>query len=733
MKNDLQIQATDAATARLRSAQIHYLYSQARFGAVGSVAGAIILTATLWEAVPTLRLVLWLAVYLIVHGWRHVLVARFFSVSPVGEAAISWDVWFQVGAILGTLLWGMTAIYLFPVGSLQHQFILAVCVTGITTAAAVVYAATNCYIPCILVGLLPLSARFLYEGDENLIIGVVILLFGAVLIFVGRGVNTLVKKSLLLQIGTESLVQSLTEQKISAENLNSVLNSHIALREKAEEALQNLLSRQESLVEERTAELQAANRRLLAEIDERERAESELRKTHTALKSSEERFRTIFESAEEYIFIKDNELKYAHANPAMVHAFGFTETDVIGKTDEEVFGPSENDYLKELESRVLTGQAIESEHVVKVGGHVRVFRCSRAPLHDSSGKIVGLCGMGRDITDEMPWKFPARVGIRESNSKVMRATLDKVLQVARTDSIVLFLGESGSGKDYLARYLHENSQRSSGPFFAINCAALPGELAESELFGHEAGAFTGASGRKRGLLELAEGGTLLLNEIGELSLNSQAKLLTFLDTQTFTRIGGQNSVSVNARILAATNRDLAEEEEAGRFRSDLFYRINVFPIKMPSLRDRPEDIPLLAQELLEKLSQKLGRKAPAVLAPTTIELLCSYHWPGNVRELRNILERALILCNERHIRPKHVEIAATRHQESFKNEVSVVLNMSDGSSMKDLIEKAKNGFISQALTRCEGNVSAAARVLGISRDVLRHEIKKLGLGAVKEP
>ncbi|MBI4964590.1 MAG: sigma 54-interacting transcriptional regulator [Desulfomonile tiedjei] len=931
MQDDPPSWATGAVPARLRSAQIHHLYSQARFGAFGAVVGAFILTASLWGAVSSLRLVLWLTGYSLVHGLRHILIARFFKASPEGEAAIPWDRRFQVGATAGTLFWGMAAVFLFPAESVPHQFILAVCVTGITTAAAVMFAATNCYLPCILAGLLPLSARFFYEGGENLIIGAIIFLFAGVLIFVGRRVHAVLEDSLLLRMKTESLVQAVNDRKNAADGLNSMLNSQISQRQKAEDDLRSLLSSLESLVEERTEDVRAANRRLLIEISDRERAEVELKKTqraiellverrtdelakanerlqvelewkaqaqvlleeseklhrmlvetakdiiwtvdlawnfsyvspsitdvlgytveevmslgpcailtpdsgervtkamredlkkeslgprgpfvsrteeieqvrkdggivwaeisatflrdadgnptgilgisrditgrkemeealkrasedlerqvalktaslkdtneqlvlyirerdriHRELQSSEERFRAVFESAEEFIFIKDRDLKYSHVNPAMFHCFGFADKGIIGKTDDEVFGPSKNDYLKEMESRVLAGQAIESEHVVNVGERHRVFRCSRVPLHDSSGKIVGLCGMGRDITDEMPWKVEKTVGNPESGSAVMRATLEKVQQVAQTESIVLFLGESGSGKDYLARYLHENSQRSTGPFFAINCAALPSELAESELFGHEAGAFTGASGRKRGLLELAEGGTILLNEIGELSPGLQAKLLMFLDTQSFTRIGGQKSISVNARILAATNRDLAKEAEAGRFRSDLFYRINVFPIIVPPLRDRPEDIPLLSEEILEGLSKKLGRQHMPVLAPTTIQILRSYHWPGNVRELRNVLERALILCNETHIGPKHVEIAATKSPEDSKDEVAVVMKISDGASMKDLIEKAKKGFISEALRLSDGNVSAAARSLGVSRDVLRHEMKKLG-------
>ena len=172
---------------------------------------------------------------------------------------------------------------------------------------------------------------------------------------------------------------------------------------------------------------------------------------------------------------------------------------------------------------------------------------------------------------------------------------------AKKNSTILLLGESGSGKDYIAKYIHEHSDRSGWPYFSINCAAIPSELAESELFGHEKGAFTGAVAQKRGLLELAEGGTLLLNEIGELSPLLQAKLLTFLDTRAFTRVGGVKEIIVNVRLLAATNRDLWKEVQEGRFRSDLFYRINVLTIKIPPLRERTEDIPVLVEEILSQL------------------------------------------------------------------------------------------------------------------------------------
>ena len=209
--------------------------------------------------------------------------------------------------------------------------------------------------------------------------------------------------------------------------------------------------------------------------------------------------------------------------------------------------------------------------------------------------MSGLCAIARDITERRELELQPPPGLESVRSKVMQETLQLALKAATSGGLVLLQGESGSGKDYMARFIHDHSDRSGGPYFSINCAAIPHELAESELFGHERGAFTGAHARKRGLLELAEGGTLLLNEIGELALLLQAKLLTFLDTKRFTRVGGEQEISVNARLIFASNRDLEKEVEEGRFRQDLFYRINVMTITAPPLRDRIEDIPILAR------------------------------------------------------------------------------------------------------------------------------------------
>jgi DNA-binding NtrC family response regulator len=310
----------------------------------------------------------------------------------------------------------------------------------------------------------------------------------------------------------------------------------------------------------------------------------------------------------------------------------------------------------------------------------------------------------------------------------MKSTLRQVLLAANSDSTVLFLGESGSGKDFLARYLHDHSPRSSGPFFAINCAALPPELVESELFGYEAGAFTGSRGRKRGLLELAEGGTLLLNEIGELSRLVQAKLLTFLDSKCFTRLGAEQSVVVNARIVAASNKDLRKEVQSGSFRQDLFFRLNVFPIVVPALRQRIEDLPMLVLDLLSRLAVQFGLSDTPILEPGAMEALSNYSWPGNVRELANVLERALILSGTGVIARSALGLSQEQNWELPKAPAEgFVVSLSEGMTLNDLLDETKHFLISQSLRRCHGNVTKASSLLGISRGSLKHYIHRLNI------
>jgi len=459
---------------------------------------------------------------------------------------------------------------------------------------------------------------------------------------------------------------------------------------------------------------------ILHDITERKRMDQ-------ALRESEARFRNIFEAARDCIFLKDRTLSFTDVNPAMLELLEMSFARIIGKTDRELFGEDYAMQAKSLEFRVLEGQTIETEQTLKTKSGPVILDCIRFPIRDSSGEITGVCGIARDMTERARTTHQAAYRGEEYPANATRSALELVRLAAKTDSIVLFLGESGSGKDHFARHLHEQSRRANGPFFSINCAALPQDLAESELFGHEPGAFTGSAGRKRGLLELAEGGSLLLNEIGELSPRLQAKLLTFLDTQSFTRVGGEKSIKVNARLMAATNRDLEKEVETGNFREDLFYRLSVFVIKVPPLRRRTEDIPIIARDLVQLLAKRIGLMRVPIIDPAGMENLTRYDWPGNVRELRNVLERALILCNHNHITAEDIGISHKPGADSGNDNMAITLNVSDNTSMGDVLQEAKRLLVTQALHRCRWNVTAAARLLGVSRDSLRHHMEFLSI------
>ena len=447
---------------------------------------------------------------------------------------------------------------------------------------------------------------------------------------------------------------------------------------------------------------------------------NEHKRAQEALRQSERRFKTIFEEAEDCIFLKDRSLKYIDVNPALERLVGRPASDIRGLKYEDLFDRDGSKHIREVEMRVLAGETIEEEHTRRINGISMTFLDTRVPLTDGSGKIVGVLGIARDITDRKRSESCADPA-EHYPSPAMQATMSKALLAAKRASTVLLTGESGSGKDYLARYIHNCSKRADGPFWSINCAAIASELAESELFGHEKGAFTGAMGRKRGLLELAEGGTLLLNEIGELSIRLQAKLLTFLDTRKFTRVGGEKEISVDARIIAATNRDLAKEVEEGRFRKDLFYRINVVSITVPPLRERLEDLPILVPRILSGLSRELQIPAGRLVDSQFLDRLKRYNWPGNVRELRNVLERALITseCEEVGL-PMPTSRAA-------HNDCLYKVCFSPDCTLHEVTDEVVKVLCGEALKCTDGNKKEAARILGISRDSLYRYMKKFGM------
>ena len=429
-----------------------------------------------------------------------------------------------------------------------------------------------------------------------------------------------------------------------------------------------------------------------------------------ALSENSERLRAIFESARDCIFIKDRELKYIHVNPAMTNLLRLKAFQIIGRTSEEIFEGSVGQHLREVELRVLKGESIEQEHTRPINGEPMTFLDTLVPLFNHKREIYGICGISRNITER---KKVSPASVAESgnySSPAMRPVMDKAGQIAGKEGIVLLLGESGTGKDHLARWIHDHSRRSANPFFSLNCAALPQELAESELFGHESGAFTGAKNRKRGLLELAEGGTLLLNEIGELTPMLQAKLLSFLDTRSFLRVGGEKSVRVNARIIAATHRDLENEVEEGRFLQPLFYRLNVFSITIPPLRERLEDIPILVEAIVSHIAAEMHLTEAPSIDSSTMAALTRYDWPGNVRELRNVLERALMLWDSGDL------LLLPPISDVLSGEWCYQVPASLGKTLHELTEDFRRSLCLEMIRRYGNNKKEAAQALGISRD-----------------
>lgn len=321
--------------------------------------------------------------------------------------------------------------------------------------------------------------------------------------------------------------------------------------------------------------------------------------------------------------------------------------------------------------------------------------------------------------------LPAIIG----ESAVLRQTMQSVQRAAGSDTTVLLEGESGTGKELFARALHALSERANGPFIAINCAAIPDTLLEAELFGYEKGAFTGASQRKPGRFELAQRGTLFLDEVGELPLALQAKLLRAIETKRFERLGGTSTIQVDVRLVAATNRGLRQAVAARQFREDLYFRLSVFPVTIPPLRDRREDIPLLARHFVERTCGELGRKTLS-LNDRTMDLLAAHSWPGNVRELQNALERAVILAEGDTIQPGHLNLAGHAAPAAAPADPweSIDLDGSLADATARVVAEVERRKVQRALSDAGGDKGRAADVLQIGYKALLGKMKDLGLG-----
>ncbi len=308
-------------------------------------------------------------------------------------------------------------------------------------------------------------------------------------------------------------------------------------------------------------------------------------------------------------------------------------------------------------------------------------------------------------------------------SQPMKKLLEMVSMVAPSEATVLISGESGTGKELIARSLHFNSPRRERALVVVNCAAIAETLLESELFGHEKGAFTGADKRREGRFMLAHGGTLFLDEIGEMSPTMQAKLLRVLQERELQRVGGEETIKVDVRVVTATNRDLAADVAEGHFREDLFYRLNVMPLKVPPLRERQEDIPLLAQHFLEKFAEK-NRKPVKGFVPLAMDMLLNYDWPGNVRELENAIERAVILLSGEYITEKQLPLNVTEKYPALETSMAVAVPITDGTRSLEEIEKEA---VLATLKASDGNKAEAARRLGVTRKTLHNKLKNYGL------
>jgi len=322
-------------------------------------------------------------------------------------------------------------------------------------------------------------------------------------------------------------------------------------------------------------------------------------------------------------------------------------------------------------------------------------------------------------------KFSDGVVFVGSSAQLQKA-LTLVDKVAPTDTTVLITGESGTGKELIAQAIHDKSPRKNGPLIKINCAAIPETLLESELFGYEKGAFTGAQNTKPGRFELADGGTLFLDEVGEMSLEMQVKLLRALQEKSFERVGGIKTHHVNVRLVAATNKNLEQEVRNGTFRSDLFYRLNVVPIHLAPLRERREDIPALVSHFCKKFSERLKREQPR-LSPETMELLVQFPWPGNIRQLENVVERCLIMGESSVIHPEQLpeEILEFEEEQFIERQVKALGGLKE--KVKDATRKIERRAIEEALIETQQNVTQAARLLNLSRKGLQLKMKELGI------
>jgi PAS domain S-box-containing protein len=462
----------------------------------------------------------------------------------------------------------------------------------------------------------------------------------------------------------------------------------------------------------------------------------------TRLQESEARYRDLYEEAPVAYWFAGPDGKIGRANRRVSEMFGYPREEIVGRwlVDFAADTPQGKPIALDIRRRVLSGEEIDGEEVEcrRADGSPLWIQVSARPVRSADGVSAGGRVMAQDITAHKRAEEANRISeyLQEEiksvhnfeeivgQSRALGEALKKVQLVAETDSSVLILGETGTGKELVARAIHSASKRSGRPLIKVNCAALPAGLIESELFGHERGAFTGASERRTGRFELADGGSIFLDEVGEMPLEVQTKLLRVLQEQEFERVGGTKTIRADVRVIAATNRDLEKAIGEGTFRRDLYYRLNVFPVRLPSLRERPEDIPLLVSYFVGRYAAKIGRRIERVPGEA-MERLVAYPWPGNVRELENVIERAVILSAGASLDLSGEILPGV--EPGAGSAVQRPDPRGDGTRSLEQVERDHIvTTLKQTGWRIDGP-QGAARLLELNPNTLRSRMKKLGI------